>query len=75
MTIKNLKDILIHFQDNKYDDYKITLWDYNQQQELNWGGGYSFSKPDKTLTFPVDVPMVDNETIVQRLQKLIDNQH
>ena len=73
MTIKDLKDILIHFQDNKYDDYKITLWDYNHQQELQWGGMYSLNKPDKILTFPVNVPPIDGITITERLKKIIQN--
>ncbi len=70
MTIKDLREILIHLQDKKYDDYEVVLWDYNQQQELCWGFGYSLSHPQKKLNFPVDVPTVDGETIMERLKKL-----
>ena len=73
MTIKDLRDILIHFQDSKYDNYEIVLWDYNQQQELDWGFGYGLSHPDKKLTFPVHVQTVDGETIMERLKKLKDD--
>ena len=73
MTVKELKDILIHFQDTKYDDYNVILWDYNHQQELQWGGMHGLSHPNKTLTFPVNVPPVDGETVMEKLKKLIDN--
>lgn len=72
MTIKDLREILIHFQDSKYDDYEIVLWDYNQQEKINWGGTYSFSKPNKQLCFPVTVTTVDGITITERLKNLIN---
>lgn len=70
MTIRDLREILIHFQDRKYDDYEVILWDYNHQQKLDWGGGYSFSKPEETLSFAVEVPPVDGITVFERLKQL-----
>ena len=73
MTIKDLREILIHFQDNKYDDYEVVLWDYNHQQKLQWGGMHGLSHPNKELTFPVNVTPVDGVTIDERIKKLMGN--
>ncbi len=73
MTIKDLRDILIHFTDRKYDDYEVTLWDYNHQQDCDWGGGYSLSHPDKRLVFPITVNDVNEETITDRIKKVMDD--
>ena len=70
MTIGDLKEILIHFEDRKYDNWEIVLWDFNHQQELGWGGSYSFSKPNKELSFSVEVPPVDGITVFERLKQL-----
>lgn len=70
MTIRDLKDLLIHFNDRKYDDYEVVLWDYNHQQKLDWGGMHSLSHPDKTLSFAVEVPPVDGITVFERLKQL-----
>lgn len=70
MTIEDLKEILIHFEDKKYDNWEVVLWDYNHQQKLNWGGSYSFSKPNKELSFSVEVPPVDGITVFERLKQL-----
>ena len=72
MTIKDLKDILVHFEDKKYDNHKVVLWDYNHQQELDWGGTYSFSNPDKELIFAVSVTPVDGVTVFERLRQLLN---
>lgn len=72
MTIKDLKDILVHFEDKKYDNYKVVLWDYNHQQELDWGGTYNFSNPNKELIFAVGVTPVDGVTIFERLKQLLN---
>ena len=61
MTIKDLREILIHFQERKYDDYKVELWDYKNQRELDWGGMHALSHPDKKLVFPVHYEEKDNE--------------
>ena len=53
MTIKDLREILIHFQDREYDNFEVKLWDYKNQREFDWGGSYGFSKPDKKLSFPI----------------------
>lgn len=73
MTIKDLREILIHFQDNEYDDYEVVLWDYNHQQKLQWGGMHGLSHPNKELTFPVNVTPVDGVTIDERIKKLMGN--
>lgn len=70
MTIRDLKDLLVHFNDRMYDDYEVVLWDYNHQQELNWGGMHSLSHPKKKLSFPVEVPPVDGITVFERLKQL-----
>ena len=70
MTIKDLREILIHFSDRKYDDFEVILWDYNHQQKLDWGGCHAFSKPAKALSFAVEVPPVDGITVFERLKQL-----
>lgn len=71
MTIKDLREILIHFEDRKYDDYEVVLWDYNHQEKLQWGGMHGLSHPDKELTFPVTVSPVDGVTVDERIKKVI----
>lgn len=73
MTIKELREILVHFTDSKYDDYEVELFDYNSQEKLDWGGMHGLSHPDKKLIFPVTVKPVDGITIEKRLQKLLKN--
>lgn len=73
MTIKDLREILVHFQDHKYDEYEVELWDYNHQQNLGWGPSFALSHPEKRLTFPVDVKDVDGVTIMERLKKMKEN--
>lgn len=70
MTIRDLREILVHFNDSKFDDYEVVLWDYNHQQELVWGGMHSLSHPSKQLSFPVEVPPVDGITVFERLKQL-----
>lgn len=72
MTIKDLREILIHYEDSKYDDWKVVLWDYNQQQELEWGGTYASSNPDKELTFPVKVQIKGQEEIFDKIKKIMN---
>ena len=70
MTIRDLREILIHFEDKKYDNYEVVLWDYNNQQTLGWGASYALSHPEKELTFPVTVPPCDGVDVFDRLLKL-----
>lgn len=74
MTVKDLRDFLRVYNDRKYDDYKVILWDYNHQQELDWGGMRALSHPDKAISFAVEVPPVDGITVFERLKKLQDVQ-
>lgn len=72
MTIKDMREILVHFTDHEYDDYEVELFDFNNQRKLEWlEGCHSFSKPEKRITFPVRVEPVDGETIDKRLERMI----
>ena len=72
MTIRDLREILIHFTDRKYDDYKVVLWDFQNQRELDWGGSHGLSHPEKRLTFPVSAEPVDGVDIEARLKKIVE---
>ncbi len=72
MTIKDLREILIHYQDRKYDDWEIILFDYNNQRVINWlDGTYASSRTDKRITFPVKVEPIDGETVDERIKRII----
>jgi len=71
MTVKDLREIMIHFQDRKYDNYKISLWDFQNQRKLHWNLSYGLSHPDKELSFPVTVEPVDGVQIEERLKKIV----
>lgn len=72
MTIKDLKEILMHYQDRKYNDWEIKLWDYNNQREVNFlEGTHASSNETKSITFPVMIDPVDGEDIDERLKRLI----
>ena len=64
LTIKKLREILKHFEDKEYDDFEVELWDYKHQQALTYGPSHGFSKEEKRLTFPVDVPYEDVDLII-----------
>lgn len=73
MTIKDLREILIHYEDKQYDDWNVTLFDYNNQRTLKVSSGmYSSSKETKSLTIPVEVEPVDGETIDKRIRRLME---
>ena len=73
MTIKDLREILIHYEGKEYDDWEISLWDYNNQRNIIWhGGSYASSKETKSITFPVEVEPVDGVTVSERVKKIID---
>lgn len=72
MTIKYLREILKHYEDPQYDDWNITLFDYNNQRVLHVNDGtYASSKDKKSITFTVDVEPVDGETIDKRIKRLM----
>lgn len=73
MTIRDLKDIIRTFDDS-FDDYKVVLWDYNHQRELNWGGLRALSNSDKSFSFSIDVPTEDGINIIERLKEFCKNQ-
>lgn len=75
MTIKELREILIHYDGIEYDNWELSLWDYNNQRELKWASGtYASSKESKTISFPVEVEPVDGEYIDERVKRLINEQ-
>lgn len=72
MTIKELKDILIHYEGREYNDWEIKLFDYNNQREIEWNGGaYASSRETKSITFPVELEPIDGEGINSRLKRLM----
>ena len=72
MTIKALRDILIHYQGSEYDDWKVNLFDYNNQRDIKWNEGmYSSSKNDKVLTFPIEMEPIDGVEINRRIEKVM----
>lgn len=74
MKIKDLCEILKHYEGREYDDWEIELWDYNNQREVKWTGGtYASSKTDKKISFPVTVEPVDGKTIDERIAELYKN--
>ena len=75
MTIKDLREILIHYEGKEYDDWEVSLWDYNNQRDIIWhGGSYASSKETKSITFPVEVEPVDGEYIDERVKRLMNEQ-
>jgi len=73
MKIKDLREIIKHFESREYDDWDVKLWDYNNQRNIKWPGGcYGFSKDNKYITFTVDVPPVDGKKIDDRIEQLLN---
>ena len=71
MKIKDIKELLKHYQDKEYEDWEIVLWDYNNQRKIEWNGGtFASSKPDKEICFSVTMEPVDGKTIDQRVKEL-----
>ena len=35
MTVRELNDVMVHWQDSKYRDYEIAVWDWRRQKEMN----------------------------------------
>lgn len=72
MTVKFLREVLKHYEDKEYDDWKIELFDYNNQRSLEvLDGTYASSKESKIISFPVKVEPVDGVTIDERLKALL----
>lgn len=73
MKIKDIKEILKHYDGSEYDDWELSLWDYNNQREIKWdGGSYASSKETKSITFPVNVPPFDGVSLTERLKAIIE---
>ena len=72
MTIKYLREILKHYEGHEYDDWQITLWDYNNQRYVKWEEGMYAASKDKYINFPVEVPPFDGESLDERLKRLIE---
>lgn len=74
MKLKDLREILKHYEGREWDNVEVRLWDYNNQREAIWtGGSYGFSKTNMELTFPIEVPPVDGKTIDERIKELYNN--
>lgn len=71
MTIKDLKDVLVHYQGEE-ENYEVVLWDYNNQRALEWNVSHSSSKVSKQLVFPVKVDPVDGEEVFSKLRRLVE---
>lgn len=54
MKLRELKDLIKHFEDRKYDDYDLFFWDYMRQQKMDGHFG-SLSHPEKELIIPIAV--------------------
>lgn len=52
MTVKDLKDVMIHFEDRKYDKYKVVFWDASRQITMD-ATFTGLSHPDKEISFLV----------------------
>ena len=72
MTIKDLREILKHYEERKYDDWEFVIWDYQNQRRLEWLGGYSSSNDDETLAISVINEPDDGVDIMDKLKKLTD---
>ena len=73
MKIEFLREILKHYEGKEYDDWEITLFDYNNQRTLKvLDGTYASSNETKSITFPVMVEPVDGVTINERLKALLN---
>ena len=73
MTVKFLREVLKHYEDKEYDDWKIELFDYNNQRSLEvLDGTYASSKESKIISFPVEVPPFDGVSLTERLKSIIE---
>lgn len=52
MKVKDLRDVMIHFQDQKYDKYKVVFWDASRQTPMD-ATFTGLSHPDKEISFNV----------------------
>lgn len=52
MKLKELKDLMKHFEDSSYDEYELVFWDYMRQQKMDGHFG-GLSHPDKEITIPI----------------------
>lgn len=59
MKIKELKDLMMHFEDPKYDDYEVVFWDYARQKRMDGHFG-GLSHPDKEISIPIAVVGEEN---------------
>jgi hypothetical protein len=73
MKIEFLREILKHYEGKEYDDWEITLFDFNNQRTLKVADGtYASSKETKSITFPVMVEPVDGIAINERIKALLN---
>ena len=54
MKVKELKDLMKHFEEDKYNDYEIVFWDYARQKKMDGHFG-GLSHPEKEISIPISV--------------------
>lgn len=52
MKVKDLRDVMIHFQDRKYDKYEVVFWDSVRQKRME-GAFTGLSHPDQEISINV----------------------
>lgn len=52
MKIKELKELVKMFQEDKYDDYEVVFWDYARQKRMDGHFG-GLSHPEKEISIPI----------------------
>ena len=64
MKIKEIKDLMMHFAESKYDDYNVVFWDYSRQRKMDGHFG-ALSHPEKEISIPIGVVGDDVWKIVE----------
>lgn len=59
MKVKEIKEVLKLFEESKYDDYEVVLWDYARQKRMDGHFG-GLSHPDKEISVPIAVVGEEN---------------
>lgn len=54
MKVKEIKELMKHFEEPKYDDYEMVFWDYARQKRMDGHFG-GLSHPDKEISIPISV--------------------
>lgn len=52
MKVKELKELVKIFQEDRYDDYEVVFWDYARQKRMDGHFG-GLSHPEKEISIPI----------------------